>query len=195
MGSKWAHSTCLSTPNSPEVSLQKSIFDPFLTDFWSQNSPFSRHFVTLEWPKWLAMGSKRAHFTCLGTPNGLGSFSAKHIFNPFWTHFLSQSSPFLRHFGILEWPKWLAMGSKWAHSTCLGTPNGVGSFLEKLIFDPFLIHFVPKQPIFKAFWDFRRAKRGHHELKMLQKHLAWHSMWSKIIFERRLFFFAPGGRC
>ena len=40
---------------------------PFLTEFWSQNSPFSRHFVTLEGPKWLAMGSKRAHFTCLGT--------------------------------------------------------------------------------------------------------------------------------
>ena len=34
--------------------------------------------------------------------------------------------------------------------------------MEKHISDPF---FVPKQPIFKAFWDSRRAKRGHHELK------------------------------
>ena len=49
----------------------KPHFDPFLTDFSSQNSPFSRHFVTLAWPKWLAMGSKRALFTCLGTPNGV----------------------------------------------------------------------------------------------------------------------------
>ena len=59
------------------------------------------------------------------------------------------------------------------------------------IFDPF---FVPKQPIFKAFWDFRRAKTGHHELKTRQKHLFWHSMWSRIIFERS-HFFAHGGPC
>ena len=34
------------------------------------------------------------------------------------------------------------------------------------IFDPFL---VPKQPIFKAFWDFRRM--GHPKLKTVPKHL------------------------
>ena len=61
----------------------------------------------------------------------------------------------------------------------------LGSFLEKHIFDPFLTHFfVPKQPIFKAFWDFRRAKTGHHELKTCQKHLFWRSLWSTIIFEK-----------
>ena len=167
MGSKWAHSTCLCTPSSPKVSLEKHIFAPFLSDFWSQNSPFSRHFVTLEGPKWLAMGSKWAHFTCLGTPNGPISFLENHIFDPFLTFFLSQNSPFSRHFVTLEWPKWLAMGSKWAHFTCLCTPNGLGSFLEKHIFDPFL---GAKQPISKAFWDFRRAKTGHHELKTRQKH-------------------------
>ena len=36
------------------------------------------------------------------------------------------------------------------------------------IFDPFL---VPKQPIFKAFWDFGETKLGHHHLKTVQKHL------------------------
>ena len=36
------------------------------------------------------------------------------------------------------------------------------------IFDPF---FVPQQPIFNAFWDFRGAKTGHHELKTRQKTL------------------------
>ena len=30
---------------------------------------------------------------------------------------------------------------------------------------------------------------GHHKLKMRQKHLFWHSMWSTIIFEKSLFFF------
>ena len=73
---------------------------------------------------------------------------------------------------------------QWAHFICLGTPNGLGSFLERPIFDPF---FVPKAPIFKAFWDSRRTKTGHHELKMRQKHLFWHFMWSKIIFEKSLF--------
>ena len=141
MGSKWAHSTCFCTPHGPKVSVEKRIFDPFLTDFWSQYSPVSRHFVTLEWPKWLTIGSQRAHFTCLCTPNGPGTFLEKHIFNPFLTHFWSQNNPFSRHFVILEGPKWFAMGSKWAHFTCLGTPNDLGSFLEKHIFDPFLTHF------------------------------------------------------
>ena len=135
MGSKCAHSTCLCTPNSPRVSLEKDIFDPFLIQFWSQTTPFSRHFGTLKWNKWRAMGSQRAHFTCLCNPNGLGSFLKKHIFDPFLTHLLSQN-----------------------------------------------------QPIFKAFWDFRRAKTVHHELKTHQKHLFWHRMWSRIIFEKSLFF-------
>ena len=46
----------------------------------------------------------------------------------------------------------------------------------------------PKQPIFKAFWDFRRAKMGHHELKTRQKHFFWHSIWSRNIFEKGHFF-------
>ena len=28
---------------------------------------------------------------------------------------------------------------------------------------------------------------GHHELKTRQKHLFWHSMWSRIIFEKVIF--------
>ena len=81
----------------------------------------------------------------------------------------------------LEGPKWLAKGSKWTQFTCSSTPNGLRSFLEKHIFDPFL---VPNQPIFKESWDFRRAKTGHHELKTRHKYLFWHSMWSGMIFDR-----------
>ena len=29
---------------------------------------------------------------------------------------------------------------------------------------------------------------GHHELKTRQKHLFWHSVWPRIIFEKSLFF-------
>ena len=131
------------------------------------------------------MGSKRAHFTCLCIQNGLGSFLKTHIFDPF----LVPNSPFSRDFVTLEGPQWLAMGSKWAHFTCLCTPNGLGSFLEKPIFDPFLMHFfVAKQPIHRAFWDFRRAKTGHHELKTRQEHLFWHSKWSTMTFEKIHFF-------
>ena len=43
--------------------LEKRNFDLFLTHFWSQSSPFSWRFVTLEGPKWLVVGSKWAHFT------------------------------------------------------------------------------------------------------------------------------------
>ena len=57
-------------------------------------------------------GLKRAHFTYLCTPNGLGSFLEKHIFDPLLTHFWSQNNPFSRHFVTLEGPKWLANGLK-----------------------------------------------------------------------------------
>ena len=40
------------------------------------------------------------------------------------------------------------------------------------IFDPF---FFPNQH-FKAFWDLRRAKLGHHEVKTRQTQLFWRSM-------------------
>ena len=36
---------------------------------------------------------------------------------------------------------------------------------------------------------------GHHEIQTRQKHLFWHSMYSKIIFEKSHFVFAPGGPC
>ena len=66
-----------------ESFLENHVFYPLLTHFWAQNNPMSRHFVILEGPKWLAMGSKLAQFTFLGTPNGLGSFLENHIFDAF----------------------------------------------------------------------------------------------------------------
>ena len=83
----------------------------------------------------------------------------------------------------LEWPKWLAMGSKGAAFTCLGTPNALGSFLEKHTFDPFLTHFfVSKQPIFKAFCDFGGGKMACNGLKIGSFHLFRDPKWSRIIF-------------
>ena len=103
---------------------------------------------------------KRAHFSFFCTPNGLGSFLEKHIFDPLLTHFLSQNNPFSRHFVTLEGPKWLAMGSKWAHFTCLATPNGLGSFEEKHIFHLFLTHFLSQNNPFS--WYFVTLEAGYH---------------------------------
>ena len=61
------------------------------TEYWDRaggegTSP-SRHFVTLDGPKWLTMGSKRAQFTCLCTPNGEVIILEKHVFDQFLTLF------------------------------------------------------------------------------------------------------------
>ena len=40
--------------------------------------------MTVEGPKWLAIGSQRALFTCLCNPNGVGSFLQKRFFDPFF---------------------------------------------------------------------------------------------------------------
>ena len=119
----------------------KSVFDSFLTHFWSQNDPFSRHFGILHGPMSLTTGSKLAKNTCLSIPNGLGSLLEKCIFDPFLIHFWSQSGPFTRQFGILHGPKRVTTASKWAKNTCLSIPSGLGTSLEKIVF------FAPGTPM------------------------------------------------
>ena len=60
--------------------MEKCVFDPFLTHFWSHNGPFSRHFGIFHGPKCAIMGSKRAKNTCLSIPSGLGTTLEKMIF-------------------------------------------------------------------------------------------------------------------
>ena len=103
-GSKPAKNTCLSMPNGPGSLLEKYALDPFLTHFWSQNGPLSRHFGIFYEPKPLATGSKWAKTTCLSIINGPGSFLEKRVFDPFLTHCWSQNGPFSRHFGIFHGP-------------------------------------------------------------------------------------------
>ena len=57
----------------------------------------------------------------------------------FWKNtFLTQFySPFSRHFVTLEGQNWLAMGSKWDHFICSGTPNGLGSFWKNTFLTDF----------------------------------------------------------
>ena len=82
-------------------------------------------------------GSKWAQNSCLSIPNGLGSLPEKRVLDPFLTRFWSQQDPVSRLFGILLGPKPVTTGSKWAKTTCLSIPSGLGSLLEKRVFDPF----------------------------------------------------------
>ena len=88
-GSKWAQNTCLSIPNGLRSLLEMRVFDPFLTHFWSQNDPFSRHFLFFHGPKHVTTGSKWAKNTCPSIPNCPGWHLEKRGFDPFWTHFWS----------------------------------------------------------------------------------------------------------
>ena len=135
-GSKWAQNTCLSIPNGPGSLLEKRVFDPFFTQFCSQNGPFSRHFGIFHEPKRVTTGSKWAKTTCLSIINGLGSFLKKRVFDPFFTQCWSQNGPFSRHFGIFHGPKRATTGSKRPKNTCLSIPSGLGTTLEKKIFSP-----------------------------------------------------------
>ena len=133
-GSKRAKNTCLSIPNGLGSLLEKRVFDPFLTHFWSQNGPFSRHFGIFHEPKLVATGSKWAKTTCLSIINGPGSLLEKRVFHPFLTHCWSQNGPFSRHFGIFHGPKRATTGSKRPKNTCLSIPSRLGTTLEKMIF-------------------------------------------------------------
>ena len=88
-GSNWAQNTWLSKPNGLRSLLEKHIFDPFWTHFWSHNGPFSRHFGLFHGAKRVISGSKWAKNTCLSIPNGQRSLLEKCVFDPFLTHFWS----------------------------------------------------------------------------------------------------------
>ena len=81
-------------------------------------------------------GLKMGSFHPLVHPKGLGWGLEKCVFDPFLTHFLSQNSPFSRHFGIFGGPKWATTSSKRSKNTCFSVAHGLGSFLRKVIFLP-----------------------------------------------------------
>ena len=133
-GSKRAKNTCFSIPTGPGSFVEKHIFDPFLTHFWSQNGPFSTHYGIFHEPKPVTTGSKWAKTTCLSIINGPGSLLEKRVFDPLLTHCWSRNGPFSRHFGIFHGPKRATTGSKRPKNTCLSIPSGLATTLEKKIF-------------------------------------------------------------
>ena len=169
MGSKWANFICLCTPNGLGSLLEKCVFDPFSTNFWSPNGPFSRHIGIFHGPKRVTTCSKHAKNTCLTITNGAASIVEKHILDPFLTHFWSQNGPFTSHFGIFHGPKRVTTGSKRAKNTCLSITNGPRSLLEKHLCDPFLTHFWsqngPFSRHFRIFHGPKRATTGSKRAK------------------------------
>ena len=133
-GSKRAQNTCLSIPIGVGSLLENHVFDPFLTHFWSQNGPISRHFGILHGPKCVTTGSRWTKHICLSIPNGPGSLLEKRFFDPFLTHFWSQNGAFSRHFGVFRGPKHATTGSKRPKNTRLSIPSGLGTTLKKIIF-------------------------------------------------------------
>ena len=135
-GSKWAKTTCLSIINGTGSLVEKHVFYPFLTRYWFQNGPFSRHFGIFRGPKRVTTSLKWAENTCFSIPNGRGSLLETRVFGLFLTHFWSQNGPFSRHFGIFHGPKRVTMGSNCARNTCLSIASGLGTTLEKMFLSP-----------------------------------------------------------
>ena len=79
-------------------------------------------------------GLKMGSFHLFRHPKWSWIIFGKTIFDPFLTHFLSQNSPFSRHFGILGGPQRATTSSKRAKNTCFGIPCGPRSFLKKVFF-------------------------------------------------------------
>ena len=108
----------------------------FLTQFWSQNGPFSRHFGIFHDPKPVATGSKWAKTTCLSIINGPRLFFEKRVCDPFLTNCWSQTGPFSRHFGSFHGPKRATTGSKRPKNNSLSITSGLGTTLKKIFFSP-----------------------------------------------------------
>ena len=81
--SKRFKSTCLNIQNGLRSHLEKRLYDPFWTDFRSQNGPFSRLFGIFCGPKRVTTSSKRPKNTCLSIPGGLRiTLEKKNFFRP-----------------------------------------------------------------------------------------------------------------
>ena len=58
MGSKCANFICLRTPKGPGSLLEKHVFDPFFTHFWSQKRPLFKGHWDFPWAKTRNQGLK-----------------------------------------------------------------------------------------------------------------------------------------
>ena len=82
MPPKSAQNGLISPVGAPRMVYDEFWKNAYLTHFWTQNSPFSRHFGIFGGPKWATTSSKQSKDTCFSITHGLGSFLRKVIFLP-----------------------------------------------------------------------------------------------------------------
>ena len=99
---------CFSIPNGPTPLLETHIFARFLTHFWSENIPFSKHFGIFHGPKRVTTCSKWAKKQLFEHPKWVQHHWWKNVF---LTHFSPIFGPKTAHFqGIFHAPKRVTMG-------------------------------------------------------------------------------------
>ena len=157
MGSQRAKKFCFSKPKWSTIIFEKMQYSPIFDQFLVPQQPISRHFGILHVPITRHHGLEMGEKKLFEHSKWSTSFWEKCIFEPFFFHFWSQNGPFSRHFGIF---RVVTTGSKRAKTSCLSTPNGLGSLLEKCIFEPFLTHFWSQNgPFLRLFGIWQCSKR------------------------------------
>ena len=112
-------------------------------------------------------------------------FKGRGVQNYFWENtFLTHFGRFfvhkMAHFQGFSGPERAQNGSKPAQNGLISLVCAPQMVKDHLWKNTFLTHFwVPKRLIFKAFWDFPRAKTRHRGLKTGEKQLFVHPKWSR----------------
>ena len=78
--------------------------------------------------------------------------------------------------GAYMWRKGLKSietGSKWAENICSCTPNGLGSLLEKRVFDPFFTHFCSQNGPFSRHFGIFHGPKPVPICWVLQRQWCW----------------------
>ena len=86
---------CLSIPSGGGSLLEKCVFDPLFTFFWSHNGPFSTHLGIFHGPKRVTAGSKWI---------GFGFQPRSPRYGPFFVFGLFDTPAHVRPFLAIFWP-------------------------------------------------------------------------------------------
>ena len=160
------------------ITFGKHTFDPFLTFFWSQNGPFSRHLGTFPVPKRVTTGSKWAKHSWLSTPSGQGTtlekkFAPRTLADPSLAPTVHRPgcppAPSSDHWyeglgvslGDCEARKPQKVGGcRWTRCTRNSVLSHVAQHTARSLFWGYLTQIAHIQAIFSHFWAVFRTYRG-----------------------------------
>ena len=146
-------------------------------------------FVTLEWPKWLEMGSKMGSSHLFRQPKWRGIVFLK---NTFFIHLLVAKQAIFKAFCDVGVAKMACKGLKMGSFHLFRHPKWPGIVFGKThfspIFDAFFTHFFcPKTTHFQGICDFGGAKMACNGLEMGSFHSFRHPKWPGIVFGKTHF--------